>query len=131
MHTLWAACKVLLSGMQTLENYASHRCYLLHGANADIAADSRLHATCHMPHAACRMPHAACRMPHATCHMPHATCHMPHATCHEHSFYETAKVASGIIHLYSLWHKSRFDHRLSTGVIVIKLFIFVTDEEAK
>jgi hypothetical protein len=33
MPPLRAACKVFLSGMQTLENYASHHCCLLHGTN--------------------------------------------------------------------------------------------------
>jgi hypothetical protein len=44
MPPLWTAFKVLLSAMQTLENYANHRCCLLHGASADIAAGCTPHA---------------------------------------------------------------------------------------
>jgi hypothetical protein len=45
MPPCYAACKVLLSGMQTLENYPGPQCGLLHDTNADCCL---LHTARHM-----------------------------------------------------------------------------------
>ena len=43
---LWAACKVVLSGMQILENYARCQYFLLHNTNSSGCQCCTLHATC-------------------------------------------------------------------------------------
>ncbi len=42
---LWVACKVLLSGIQILADYARCQCFLLHGTYASCCKCGRLHAT--------------------------------------------------------------------------------------